>query len=34
MLVEEFKKCIDSDVKFFLDEKEVGTYEKSCSFSR
>ena len=34
MLVEEFKRCINSDVKSFLDEKEVETLEKSCSFSR
>ena len=33
MLVEEFKRCINSDVKSFLDEKEVET-GKSCSFSR
>ena len=25
MLVEEFKSCINSDVKSFLDEKEVET---------
>ena len=34
MLVEEFKRCINSDVKSFLDEKEVETLGKSCSFSR
>ena len=28
MLVEEFKRCINSDVKSFLDEKEVETLEK------
>ena len=28
MLVEEFKRCINSDVKSFLDEKEVKTLEK------
>ena len=28
MLVEEFKKCINSDVKSFLNEKEVETLEK------
>ena len=30
MLVEEFKMCINSDVKFFLDEKEVETLEKAA----
>ena len=30
MLVEEFKRCIDSDVKSFLDEKEVETLEKAA----
>ena len=30
MLVEEFKRCIHSDVKSFLDEKEVGTLEKAA----
>ena len=35
MLVEEFKRCINSDVKSFLDEKEVETLEKkSFLFSR
>ena len=34
ILVEEFKRCMKSDVKSFLDEKEVETLEKSCSFSR
>ena len=29
MLVEEFKKCTNSDVKSFLDEKEVETLEKA-----
>ena len=29
MLIEEFKRCIDSDVKSFLDEKEVETLEKA-----
>ena len=29
MLVEEFKRCINSDVKSFLDEKEVETLEKA-----
>ena len=33
MLVEEFKRCKNSDVKSSLDEKEVETLEKSCSFS-
>ena len=28
MLVEEFKRCINFDVKSFLDEKEVETLEK------
>ena len=27
MLVEEFKRCINSDVKAFLDEKEVETLD-------
>ena len=27
MLVEEFKRCIHSDVKAFLDEKEVETLD-------
>ena len=27
MLVEEFKRCINSDVKSFLDEKEVETFK-------
>ena len=30
MLVEEFKRCINSGVKFFLDEKEVKTLEKAA----
>ena len=30
MLVEEFKRCINSDVKSFLDEKEVETLEKAA----
>ena len=30
MLVEEFKRCIKSDVKSFLDEKEVETLEKAA----
>ena len=30
MLVEEFKRCINSDVKSFLDEKEVETLEKTA----
>ena len=30
MLVEEFKWCINSDVKSFLDEKEVETLEKAA----
>ena len=30
MLVEEFKRCINSDVKFFLDEKEVETLGKAA----
>ena len=29
MLVEEFKRCINSDVKSFLNEKEVETLEKA-----
>ena len=30
MLDEEFKRCINSDVKSFLDEKEVETLEKAA----
>ena len=30
MLVEEFKRCINFDVKSFLDEKEVETLEKAA----
>ena len=30
MLVEEFKRCINSDVKSFLDEKDVETLEKAA----
>ena len=30
MLVEEFKRCINSDAKSFLDEKEVETFEKAA----
>ena len=30
MLVEEFKRCINSDVKAFLDEKEVETLESAA----
>ena len=30
MLVEEFKRCINSDVKSFIDEKEVETLEKAA----
>ena len=30
MLVEEFKRCIHSGVKSFLDEKEVETLEKAA----
>ena len=30
MLVEEFKKCINSDAKSFLDEKEIETLEKAA----
>ena len=30
MLVEEFKRCINSDVKSFLDEKEVETLKKAA----
>ena len=30
MLVEEFKRCINSDVKSFLDQKEVETLEKAA----
>ena len=30
MLVEEFKRCIQSDVKTFLDEKQVETFEEAA----
>ena len=30
MLIEEFKRCINSDVKSFLDEKEVETLENAA----
>ena len=30
MLVEEFKRCIQSDVKTFLDEKQVETLEETA----
>ena len=30
MLVEKFKRCINSDVNSFLDEKEVETLEKAA----
>ena len=30
MLVEEFKRCIQSDVKTFLDEKQVETLEEAA----
>ena len=30
MLIEEFKRCINSDIKSFLDEKEVETLEKAA----
>ena len=30
MLVEEVKRCINSDVKSFLDEREVETLEKAA----
>ena len=30
MLVEELKRCINSDVKSFLDEKKVGIFEKAA----
>ena len=30
MLVEEFKRCTNSDVKSFLDEKEVETLKKAA----
>ena len=30
MLLEEFKRCIDSDVKSLLDKKEVKTLEKAA----
>ena len=30
MLVEEFKCCVQSDVKTFLDEKQVETLEESA----
>ena len=30
MLVKEFKRCINSDVQSFLDEKEVETLEKAA----
>ena len=33
MLVEEFKRCINSDVKSFLDEKEVETLEKAAGLA-
>ena len=33
MLVEEFKRCINSDVKSFLNEKEVETLEKAARFA-
>ena len=30
MLVEEFKRCINSDIKSFLDEKQVETLETAA----
>ena len=30
LLVEEFKRCINSDIKFFLDEKQVETLETAA----
>ena len=30
MLVEEFKRCINSDIRSFLDEKEVKTLKKAA----
>ena len=30
MLIKEFKRCIHSDVKSFLDEKEVETLENAA----
>ena len=30
MLVEEFKRCIQSDIKTFLDEKQVETLEEAA----
>ena len=30
MLVEEFKRCINSDIKSFLDEKQVETLEAAA----
>ena len=30
MLVEEFKRCINSDIKSFLDEKQVATLETTA----
>ena len=33
MLVEEFKRCLNSDVKSFLYEKEVETLEKTARFA-
>ena len=33
MLVEEFKRCINSDVKAFLDEKEVETLDLAAQLS-
>ena len=33
MLVEEFKRCINSDIKSFLDEKQVETLEAAARFA-
>ena len=30
MLVEEFKRCIQSEIKTFLDEKQVETLEEAA----
>ena len=33
MLVEEFKRCINSDIKSFLDEKQVVTLEAAAQLA-
>ena len=33
MLVEEFKRCINSDIKSFLDEKQVKTLEAAAQLA-